>query len=302
VRAQLFVVASAVVAACGGLVAPAPPASPAVAPAVAAPPLPLQDDPDASIVWDAGGASPRRGLLGHVALGLPRDGDPSDDYLMDKGQYVVSYNPRLNAPNWVAWRLTKEDLGGAPRSSGFRPDPALPAPLYRVADDDYRGSGYDRGHLCPSADRTASPDANRATFLFTNVHPQVHDMNAGPWEKLEVHARTLARGGRDVYVVAGGVFAAEPARIGHGVAVPTASYKVLVAVPRGAHAREVDATAPTAAAIVPNRAGLAREPWTRFATTVRDVEAVTGYDYFARLPPEVADALERAPSVSHATR
>jgi endonuclease G len=293
IRTLSLAAASAVLAACAAR-APAPVVAPPPPPATSSPAAPGEELP----LWDARGPAPRRGLPAHVALGVPRDADPSDDYLMDKDAYVVSYNPRLNAPNWVAWRVTKGDLGDAPRSRGFHADDALPAPFYRVRDDDYRGSGFDRGHLCPSADRSASPGANGATFLFTNVHPQQHDMNAGPWEKLEAHERELARAGEDVYVVAGGVFAAEPPRIGRGVAVPDASYKVLVALPRGATVRDVDARARAFAVVVPNRAGIARDPWTKYATTVRAVEGTTGYDYLTRLPRAVQDALERAPPPS----
>lgn len=233
-----------------------------------------------------------------MALGVPRDEDPSDDYLMDKTEYVVSYNRRLNAPNWAAWKLDASDLGHASRSPGFRSDETLPAGFYVVRDGDYARSGYDRGHLCPSADRTSSPATNAATFVFTNVHPQLHELNAGPWEELEVHERELAHGGKTLYVVAGGLFDREPPRIGHDrdpahrVAVPKASYKVIVALARGESARDVRPTTATIAVIMPNEKEAGRHAWTDYVRTIREVEQASGYDFDTRLPPAIQEAIE----------
>lgn len=73
--------------------------------------------------------------------------------------------------NWVAWELTKVDFGTSDRQDDFRPDPYLPAGWYRGKTSDYTGSGFDRGHLCPSADRTFTLEDNSATFLMTNIIP-----------------------------------------------------------------------------------------------------------------------------------
>lgn len=234
----------------------------------------------------------------HVALGIPADSDPSDDVLLDRTEFVVSYNPRLNAPNWVAWHLDRDDLGAAPRSSGFRSDPALPPSLYVVRDADYAGSGYDRGHLCPSADRTRSPDANRATFVFTNAHPQWHELNAGPWEKLETRERELARQGKELFVIAGGIFDATPPRIGkrplqtERVAVPAFNYKIVVVLERGQRASDVTPDTPVIAAIMPNVRSVADASYTVFNTSIRAVETATGYDFDRRVEKSVQDALE----------
>ena len=278
------------VAACG----PAPtPATPLPPPPVTTPPAPRPSDASAI----------ERSI--HVALGAPRDGDPSDDYLMDKVQYVVDYNARLNGPNWVAWHLDRRDLGRAPRSPGFKPDDALPQGFYVVKDHDYTGSGYDRGHLCPSADRTASPALNATTFVMTNVHPQLHELNAGPWEKLEEHERELAKRGRDLYIVAGGVFDREPKRIGrdpdpaHRVAVPKASYKIIVVLEPGQGAESVRPDTEVIAVVMPNTPEVKDHAWSEYAVTIRDVERTTGYDFLGRVPQGVQDVVEtRSPRVS----
>jgi endonuclease G len=237
----------------------------------------------------------------HLALGLPRDADDSDDLLLDKGEYVVSYNPRLNAANWAAWRVVRADLGHAGRSPAFRSDEALPRNVYVVKDADYHGSGYDRGHLCPSADRTSSPAVNATTFVFTNAHPQVHELNAGPWEDLEKHERELAKSGKDVYIVAGGLFDREPPRIGHDpdashrVAVPRASFKVIVALEHGQRAEDVSTSTPTIAVVMPNSREATGRAWTDYKTTIHDVERQSGYDFDARVPRATQEAIETRP-------
>jgi endonuclease G len=274
------------VAACGPAPSPATPT---------APPPPVTPPPSRPAAPSDGSAIDRSI---HLALGTPRDGDPSDDYLMDKVQYVVDYNARLNGPNWVAWHLERGDLGRAPRSPGFKPDDALPQGFYVVKDHDYTGSGYDRGHLCPSADRTASPALNATTFVMTNVHPQLHELNAGPWEKLEEHERELAKRGRDLFIVAGGVFEREPKRIGrdpdpaHRVAVPRASYKIIVVLDHGQGAESVRPDTEVIAVVMPNTPDVKDHAWSDYAVTIREIEQTTGYDFLGRVPRPVQDAVE----------
>lgn len=270
------------------------PSRPPAVPVVVAPVVPPPAVPPPVVVVPA----PALESSVHVALGIPTDADPSDDVLLDRTEFVVSYNPRLNAPNWVAWHLDQSDLGSAPRSAGFRSDAALPPSLYVVRDADYAGSGYDRGHLCPSADRTRSPEANRATFVFTNAHPQWHELNAGPWEKLETHERELARQGKELFVVAGGIFDRVPPRIGkrpletERVAVPAFSYKIVVVLEHGQRAKDVTPDTPVLATIMPNVRTVAAAGYPAFATSIRAVETATGYDFDGRVDKSVQDALE----------
>jgi endonuclease G len=228
----------------------------------------------------------------HVMLGIPKDGDDSDDYLLDKGELVISYNAKSNVANWVAWRLVKDDLGKAPRSPGFHSDTDLPKDFYVVKDDDYKGSGYDRGHLCPSADRTSSAAANLATFVFTNVHPQAHELNAGPWEELEKHERELARAGKDLYIVAGGVFGGSMRKIGHDVAVPTWSYKIIVILEHGQTLADVRPDTPSIAVMMMNSRAAKDRVWVDYVKTIREIEYATHYDYDTRISSETQEKLE----------
>lgn len=233
------------------------------------------------------------GTSAHVALGVPRDGDPSDDVLVDEHEYVLSYNPTLHVPNWVAWKLEGADIGHVHRRDDFRADELLPAPAYRVTPHDYAHSGYDRGHLCPSADRSASEAANSLTFLMSNMQPQLHELNAGPWEQLEELERRRAEvPGSELYIVAGGVFGQGPTTIGHGVAVPSASYKIIVEMRRGQNAHDVTAATPVTAVVMPNEHGVGAHAWSDYLTTVDRVEEATGYDFLSAVPEGLQQVIE----------
>jgi len=106
--------------------------------------------------------------------------DPNNHshYLLEHPEYTLDFNDNLGEPNWVSWDLTTDDLGGSGRANNFIPDPTLPTTFYAVVTGDYTGSGYDRGHMCPSADRTKSTTANMQTFYLTNMVPQAANNNA----------------------------------------------------------------------------------------------------------------------------
>lgn len=230
----------------------------------------------------------------HLALGTPTDADPSDDLLLVKTQYALSYNPRRNVPNWVSQNLDETYFGPAPRHKGkFLADETLPAGVYRVRDQDYVGSGYDRGHMVRSEERTRTPEDNTATFLLTNVLPQRHDLNAGPWLRLEDYCQELSqRSHRELYIMTGGIFAAGGATIGHGVAVPTECFKIVVVLDRGQGARDVTERTRVIAVVMPNVTGILDEGWGRYRTTVREIERRTGYDFLSAVPAVIQRAIE----------
>lgn len=228
----------------------------------------------------------------HVALGTPRDADPSDEYFIDQRAFVLSYSPEKRVANWVAWQLDRKHLGNIRRKDDFRADLALPARFYRVTERDYLHSGYDRGHLCPSADRQDSPDDNSRTFLFTNIEPQLHELNAGPWEQLERYARSRVEAGALLYVVAGGVFSAPFPTIGNGVAVPAANFKIIVVLQPGQGAADVDVNTEVLAVLMPNQHGVAERPWTAYTATVDAIERASGYDFLNAVPEHIQRVIE----------
>lgn len=224
---------------------------------------------------------------------MPTDADPSDDLILDERDFVVSFNPKRKDPNWVAWQLDSSYLGTVRRRGDFRADESLPVGAPRVTPNDYHHSGYDRGHLCPSADRNKTEEMNSLTFLMTNMVPQVHEMNAGPWERLEEHERDLAaKSGAELYIVAGPIFDENPPTIGRGVAVPRAAYKVIVVLSTGQNATHATKETPVLSVVVPNDSRVSGHSWTEFTTSVDDVERQTGYDFLPAIADDVEIALE----------
>jgi DNA/RNA endonuclease G (NUC1) len=92
----------------------------------------------------------------NIRVGMPAPaGTEREAYLIGRPQYVLSYNGTTRTPNWVSWRLTREDIGKAARGA-FVPDPLLPANIAKVTSHIYDGSGFDRGHMCPAQDRSST--------------------------------------------------------------------------------------------------------------------------------------------------
>lgn len=217
-----------------------------------------------------------------------------NNYLMIKPQYSLSYNRSKAEPNWVAWRLDASWLGTAPRQDDFRPDPQLPADWYHVLPEDYSGSGYDRGHMSPSGDRTRSIPDNSATFLMTNFLPQLPANNQGPWEEFESYCRTLAQAGNELYIVSGGAGVAGTIA-GGKIVVPQVTWKVALVLQNGDNdLQRISKATRTIGIIVPNQAPLdINAPWRNFRVSVNAVETLTGYDFFSNIPKNTQELIER---------
>lgn len=229
----------------------------------------------------------------HTLLGLPDIpgvGDPQR-WLLVKPQYVVSFNTTTKTPNWVSWEASAQWLGSAERTSSFRPDPDLPAIEPQARDSDFSGTPYARGHMCPSKDRSDNAQDNESTFVFTNVVPQLPELNNGPWKGLENEVRQLAAAGKHVLVMAGPI-GGDGTSIGTGVDVPKATWKVLVVTDRQLALPEDLSTADRVVAVVMPNVTTVKGAWTQFRTTVRDIEAQTGLDLLADVPLAVQDVLE----------
>ncbi|MCW5961946.1 MAG: DNA/RNA non-specific endonuclease [Pyrinomonadaceae bacterium] len=217
-----------------------------------------------------------------------------NNFLMNKAQYSLSYSRANATPNWVAWRLDSSWIGSASRQDDYRPDPALPSGWYQVQDNDYSGSGYDRGHMCPSGDRTRSIPDNSATFLMTNFIPQLGANNQGPWNDFEIYLRSLAGAGNEIYIFSGGHGNAGTIAQGR-IVVPQVTWKVALVLPNGNNdLSRVNKTTRTIAIIVPNQPPVSNTaPWRNFRTTVKAVEALTGFDFFSNVPKNTQQIIER---------
>ena len=215
------------------------------------------------------------------------------NYLMQKPQYSLSYHRTNGRPNWVAWRLDSSWIGGAPRQDDYRADPALPAGWYQVQDSDYSGSGYDRGHMCPSGDRTRSIPDNSATFLMTNFVPQLAANNQGPWNDFENYCRTLATQGNEIYIITGPSGTIGTIAAGR-VAVPAVTWKVVLVLPNGTNdlSRVTRATR-AFGIIVSNQPPINSNAWRNYRVTVDQVENLTGYNFFSNIPKITQELIER---------
>jgi DNA/RNA endonuclease G (NUC1) len=255
----------------------------------------------------ATGAAPSYPLDVHVMFGNPSnatsDINNPNNFLMEKPEYSLSYNRERGTPNWVSWHLADEWIGTLQRFDTFRADPAVPADWYRVTHVDYTSSGFDRGHMVPNADRdpeTSTP-INQATFLMTNMIPQAPDNNQGPWANMENYLRTLLPD-NEIYIVAGGAGTGGTGSNGgvtttfaNGkVTVPAQTWKVALVIPKdsGDDIARVTASARTVAVIMPNVQGIRNNAWTNYLTSVDQVEALTGYDFYENLPDAIENSVE----------
>ena len=130
------------------------------------------------------------GTAYQMQLGNPSGAisDPNnhDHYLIQRTVEAFDYSDNLGEPTWVSWDLTAADIGSSGRSTTFYTDTNLPSGFYEVTDADYTHSGYDRGHMCPSDDRTDTTNDNRMVFFLSNILPQTDDLNTGPWESIGI--------------------------------------------------------------------------------------------------------------------
>jgi endonuclease G len=231
----------------------------------------------------------------HLTMGNPSnavtDVSQPNNYLMEKPQYSMSYSRDNGGPNWVSWHLDSSWLGSAPRQDDFRADTTLPTGWYRVQGTDFSGSGFDRGHMCPSADRTITITDNSATFLMTNMIPQLPANNQGVWANLESYSRTLVSQGNELYIISGGQGLQYFIANGH-VAVPAQTWKVIIVLPVGSNdVSRVTTSTRTIAVVIPN-SGTINSDWRTYRVSVDQVEAITGFDFFSNVSSGIQAVIE----------
>ena len=226
----------------------------------------------------------------HLQYGNPSHAQVSlNNYLIERPEYALSYNCAAGIANWVSWQLDSSWLGQVDRSNDFRPDSELPSKCYAVKPNDYRGSGYDRGHVVPSGDRTRRPEDNSATFIMSNIIPQSPANNREVWRELEEYTRELAQQGKEIYIVAGG--SEIKAKIAQNqVVVPKYTWKVILIL--DPEAENNIATASAIAVWIPNDEEVARTDWQDYVLSVRELEARTGFNFFDRLPKKLQQQIK----------
>ncbi|MDO6515629.1 DNA/RNA non-specific endonuclease [Zobellia uliginosa] len=202
--------------------------------------------------------------------------------IVEHSHFTLSYNEAYEQAEWVAYSLKKEHLTNDDRKRPY----FIEDPKVRTKSADwrnYKGSGYDRGHLCPAGDRRFSKQAYNETFYTSNISPQDRYFNAGIWNKLEKQVRIWAKRHGKIFVVTGGVLEEGLDEIGEeDVDVPEYYYKVIA---RG----DGDEIKMLAFLLEGKESS---KPLKQFSVSVDEVEKRTGIDFFRKLPKKLQDQKE----------
>lgn len=219
-------------------------------------------------------------------------------YMEQNGTPVRSFSYRYDASKrislWVAYPLNTGLIGNGSRGDGWMPDPNLPESIQPVLYKGFKyGSGYDRGHQIPSADRL-EPKSNSQTFTFTNATPQLHDFNGGIWAELEKVVRTWAKRSDTLYVVTGAIPGTNTIEdnVGNKVNIPSAYYKAVLrlSTDKTGHKRWS-----VCAVVLPHRL-FPVKTWTenlqlfkQYSVSLLELEAMTGETYYPLLKTVVGE-------------
>jgi endonuclease G len=242
--------------------------------------------------------SARIGVEFQMPFGNPSaataDTNNHQHFLIQRDVQALDYSDALGLPRWAAWSLTAADIGTNARST-YATDTSLPANFYRVKPADYDGSSWDRGHLCPSKDRTDTPEHNDAVFLMSNFMPQSGRNNSGVWLQFENYCRDLVQSSssNELLIVCGpGGFSGARLNTDGPVAIPSFTWKLVVVCPPGADSatNRVTATNRVIAVKIPND-DTATNAWPAYVTSANQIQVDTGLTFFTALPADVAAAL-----------
>lgn len=208
--------------------------------------------------------------------------DETNEIIINYTGFKVSFNPVHHQPNYVAWELTgAETEGMEPRESKFKAD----SDVYGCATlEDYRRSGYDRGHMAPAGDMKWSAQAMEDSHYLTNICPQDHSINSGRWSTLEKKCRQWAVRDSAIIIICGPVLTdIMPNTIGRSqVSVPERFFKIVLA-PYAEPPRAIGFIMPNH----PTPDGLES-----MATSVDNIEQITGFDFFKCLPDDIENEIE----------
>lgn len=210
---------------------------------------------------------------------LPEDRLQRPVQLLFREAYVVSYNKETKCPNWVLWELTRNHADGNVKRPdyAFHEDMEVPTPRAELLD--YKGCGYDRGHMCPAGDNKWDQDAMYESFLLTNICPQNQQLNSGLWNQLEMQCRYWAKKYGRLYICCGPIYLkGKHETIGpNRVMVPDAFFKVVLCL---------EGTPKGIAFICRNTDGSRKKDY--YVNSINQVERITGYTFFPNLSEELS--------------
>ena len=203
-----------------------------------------------------------------------------DDIIIEHSAYTLSYSEKHEQAEWVVYLMTRDRLQDlVDRNDNFRMDEDVPTGS--AMREDYKGSGYSRGHLVPAADMKWDETAMDETFLLSNISPQLQEFNAGIWLKLEKRVRHWAEIYDSLWIVTGPVLRDGLPTIGENeVSVPEYFYKIVYDPKRGE----------MIGWLVPHKQIKTTAP--KLAVTVNSIEKVTGLDFFVAIEDAEEERME----------
>lgn len=207
------------------------------------------------------------------------------DAIIERPYYTLRYSEEHEQAMWVAYKLVADSLArpSFERKDDFREDPRVRTGSASLTD--YKGSGFDRGHLAPAADFSYDEFALSQSFYMSNMSPQDPSFNRGVWKKLEDQVRDWAKENQAVYVVTGPVLGKKLKTIGRNeVSVPEYYYKIVLDIEKP----EVKAIA----FLMKNEKSSAELE--NFVVSIDELEKLTQLDFFPSMPDELENALEKA--------
>jgi endonuclease G len=243
------------------------------------------------LLFNCGSVSVNTRAYRPTGIEIPAALKNTPEMFLYRKAYIVSYNKKIKLPNWVAWHLTAAHADGVAKRPGnaFHEDEEVPVPRATLAD--YKGSGYDRGHMCPAGDNKWNSEAMYESFLLSNMCPQYKSMNEGVWNDIESSCRVWAKKYGNIYIVTGPIFfRQEHKRIGPGkLLVPEAFYKVVLYY-NGAKSKGIGF--------------ICRNTETKrnkdlYVNSIDQVERVTGMDFFPSLPDNIEIMVEKQRDIAN---
>lgn len=219
----------------------------------------------------------------NVFYGLPS----KDGVIINREGYTLAYDEKAKQASWVSYVLTKEEAAGeVKRSNSFKEDKDLAGHSAKL--NDYKKSGYDRGHLAPAADMRWSKQVMKDSFFLSNMSPQKPGFNRGVWKRLEALVRKWGVLYKKIVIITGPILSQEPlTTIGESkVAVPVAYYKAIYAPEQNR----------TIAFIVPHEKS--KKSLDKFSVSVDELEKLSELDFFSTLPDEQEEKLESEKSTT----
>ena len=242
----------------------------------------------------------------NTLLGFPSKSVEGESQLIEHDAYTLLYSYENLYPIWVSWHLDSDDIGNLERNDDFQPDPLLPEE-YQVEHSDYTNSGFDRGHLCPNADRDGNATLQQETFLMSNIAPQNGNLNRQDWQYLEAYCRDQVEKGSELFIIAGVYgeggtddegsivtkYTNGKNKSAKTITVPSHFWKVIVMLDDGdGDLARINENTTAFAVCFENKPVADDLSWDDYMISIDSLEKQTGLDFLSALPDDIENKIE----------